>query len=139
MQAFCTLQPCESVHRSTHLALACVLTNSQWQSDKRNTCIGMHMVKGCSCLCIVQHESLGMLKEMLFALDLALHVGTPADKKAADRLQRRSPLLTLYCPCVKHSLTQAMQFTVRGGGGRGSLKTWVKSVTCALLRSCRLE
>ncbi|KAL3161372.1 hypothetical protein ABBQ32_010265 [Trebouxia sp. C0010 RCD-2024] len=37
----------------------------------------------------MQHESLGMLKEMLFALDLALHVGTPADKKAADRLQRR--------------------------------------------------
>ena len=38
---------------------------------------------------VLQHESLGMLKEMLFALDLALHVGTPADKKAADRLQRR--------------------------------------------------
>ena len=39
---------------------------------------------------MLQHESLGMLKEMLFALDLALLVGTPADKKAADRLQRRS-------------------------------------------------
>ena len=42
---------------------------------------------------MVQHESLGMLKEMLFALDLALHVGTPADRKAADRLQRRHSLL----------------------------------------------
>ena len=39
---------------------------------------------------VLQHESLGMLKEMLFALDLALHVGSPADKRAADRLQRRS-------------------------------------------------
>jgi len=39
---------------------------------------------------VVQHESLALLKELLFALDLALYVGTPADKRAADRLQRRS-------------------------------------------------
>ena len=38
----------------------------------------------------LQHESLALLKELLFALDLALYVGTPADKRAADRLQRRS-------------------------------------------------
>ena len=38
---------------------------------------------------VMQHESLALLKEMLYALDLALYVGTPADKKAADRLQRR--------------------------------------------------
>ena len=38
---------------------------------------------------VLQHESLALLKEMLFALDMALYVGTPADKKAADRLQRR--------------------------------------------------
>ncbi|KAL0021485.1 hypothetical protein WJX79_010302 [Trebouxia sp. C0005] len=37
----------------------------------------------------MQHESLALLKELLFALDLALYVGTPADKRAADRLQRR--------------------------------------------------
>ena len=37
----------------------------------------------------MQHESLALLKEMLYALDLALYVGTSADKKAADRLQRR--------------------------------------------------
>jgi len=45
---------------------------------------------------VVQHESLALLKELLFALDLALYVGTPADKRAADRLQRRStpPLLS---------------------------------------------
>lgn len=42
-----------------------------------------------SMLCFLQHESLALLKELLFALDLALYVGTPADKKAADRLQRR--------------------------------------------------
>ncbi|KAA6419916.1 MAG: hypothetical protein FRX49_10106 [Trebouxia sp. A1-2] len=36
----------------------------------------------------MQHESLALLKELLFALDLALYVGTPADKRAADRLQR---------------------------------------------------
>ncbi len=39
---------------------------------------------------VLQHESLALLKELLFALDLALYVGTPGDKKAADRLQRRS-------------------------------------------------
>ena len=42
-----------------------------------------------SMLSFLQHESLALLKELLFALDLALYVGTPADKKAADRLQRR--------------------------------------------------
>ena len=40
-----------------------------------------------------------MLKEMLFALDLALHVGTPADKKAADRLQRRSTMACHHTMC----------------------------------------
>ena len=38
----------------------------------------------------LQHLSLGLLKEMLLALDLAQALGTPADRKAADRLQRRS-------------------------------------------------
>ncbi|KAL0032107.1 hypothetical protein WJX77_005423 [Trebouxia sp. C0004] len=37
----------------------------------------------------MQHESLALLKELLFALDLALYMGTPADNRAADRLQRR--------------------------------------------------
>ena len=37
----------------------------------------------------LQHLSLGLLKEMLLALDLAQALGTPADRKAADRLQRR--------------------------------------------------
>eukprot|EP00891_Asterochloris_glomerata_P008793 jgi/Astpho2/8793/Aster-05348 len=37
----------------------------------------------------MQHLSLGLLKEMLLALDLAQALGTSADRKAADRLQRR--------------------------------------------------
>ena len=63
----------------------------------------MYQMKSCSnknlVLCsnnnlgVVQHESLALLKELLFALDLALYVGTPADKRAADRLQRRSTTL----------------------------------------------
>ncbi|BDA45591.1 Topoisomerase 1-associated factor 1 at N-terminal half [Coccomyxa sp. Obi] len=37
----------------------------------------------------LQHASLALLKEMLFTLDLAQRTGHDADKKAADRLQRR--------------------------------------------------
>lgn len=37
----------------------------------------------------MQHNTLALLKEMLMTLDLAIYVGTAADKKAADRLQRR--------------------------------------------------
>ena len=36
-----------------------------------------------------QHCSVSMLKEMLLCLDLARLVGTAADRRAADRLQRR--------------------------------------------------
>ncbi len=59
-------------------------------------------MKACSdnYLGVVQHESLALLKELLFALDLALYVGNPADKRAADRLQRRStppPLSLEHC------------------------------------------
>ena len=39
--------------------------------------------------CVLQHTSLALLKEMLFALDLAVKKGTDDDKKSADRLQRR--------------------------------------------------
>ena len=50
-------------------------------------------------LFVMQHESLALLKEMLYALDLALFVGTTADKKAADRLQRRClPCLCMFEP-----------------------------------------
>lgn len=37
----------------------------------------------------LQHASLGLLKEMLLTLDIAQKTGNAADKKAADRLQRR--------------------------------------------------
>ena len=40
-------------------------------------------------LCFVQHSSLSLLKEMLVTLDLAKQTGSPADKRAADRLSRR--------------------------------------------------
>ena len=40
-------------------------------------------------LCCVQHSSLSLLKEMLVTLDLAKQTGSPADKRAADRLSRR--------------------------------------------------
>ena len=36
-----------------------------------------------------QHASVPLLKEMLLTLDLARVAGTPADRRAADRLQRR--------------------------------------------------
>ena len=80
----------------------------------------MYQTKSCSnnnlVLCssnnlgVVQHESLALLKELLFALDLALYVGTPTDKRAADRLQRRSTppplsfetLLTLDTADIEH-------------------------------------
>eukprot|EP00887_Chlorella_sp_A99_P001979 scaffold18.g1979.t1 len=37
----------------------------------------------------LQHASVPLLKEMLLTLDLARVAGTPADRRAADRLQRR--------------------------------------------------
>jgi hypothetical protein len=37
----------------------------------------------------MQHASVPLLKEMLLALDLARVAGTRADRRAADRLQRR--------------------------------------------------
>lgn len=44
-----------------------------------------------TCLCSqpVQHASVPLLKEMLLALDLARVAGNAADRRAADRLQRR--------------------------------------------------
>ena len=38
----------------------------------------------------LQHASLALLKEMLFTLDLAHQAGNALDRKASDRLQRRS-------------------------------------------------
>ena len=44
-----------------------------------------------------QHASLALLKEMLATLDVAQRTGTPADRKAADRLQRRQePCMASY-------------------------------------------
>ena len=40
-------------------------------------------------VCRMQHTCLTLLKEMLMTLDLAHQHGSPADRKAADRLQRR--------------------------------------------------
>lgn len=37
----------------------------------------------------MQHASLALLKEMLATLDVAQRSGNAADRKAADRLQRR--------------------------------------------------
>jgi hypothetical protein len=37
----------------------------------------------------MQHLCLSLLKEILMTLDLAHHRGSSADRKAADRLQRR--------------------------------------------------
>ena len=37
----------------------------------------------------MQHTCLALLKEMLMTLDLAHQQGSSADRKAADRLQRR--------------------------------------------------
>jgi hypothetical protein len=47
----------------------------------------------------LQHHSLSLLKEMLFMLDIAQKIGNAADKKAADRLQRR-----WLAPQLSHSL-----------------------------------
>ena len=43
----------------------------------------------------MQHASLALLKEMLATLDVAQRTGNAADRKAADRLQRR-------CARLKH-------------------------------------
>lgn len=62
----------------------------------------------------MQHASVPLLKEMLLTLDLARVAGSTADRRAADRLQRRllhddlkeSGLLPVStaCPFVKAKL-----------------------------------
>jgi hypothetical protein len=37
----------------------------------------------------MQHAATALLRQMLAVLDLAADTGTPSDKRAADRLQRR--------------------------------------------------
>ena len=58
----------------------------------------------------MQASSLGLLKEMMYVLDLAHQIGTKADRKAADKLQRRllhddlrqSGLFPLLCRMIKN-------------------------------------
>jgi hypothetical protein len=47
-----------------------------------------------------QHASLALLKEMLATLDVAQRTGTPADRKAADRLQRRQESYMAQNACL---------------------------------------
>lgn len=57
----------------------------------------------------LQASSLALLKEMMYVLDLAYRIGTKADKKAADKLQRKllhddlrqSGLFPLLCRMIK--------------------------------------
>jgi hypothetical protein len=58
----------------------------------------------------LQASSLALLKEMMYVLDLAYRIGTKADRKAADKLQRKllhddlrqSGLFPLLCRMVKN-------------------------------------
>lgn len=66
-----------------YLQLSCVITHQQplpW---------GVSTYADTYHLCRMQHTCLTLLKEMLMTLDLAHQHGGPADRKAADRLQRR--------------------------------------------------
>ena len=58
----------------------------------------------------LQASSLALLKEMMYVLDLAYRIGTKADRKAADKLQRKllhddlrqSGLFPLLCRMIKN-------------------------------------
>lgn len=50
------------------------------------------------CAACLQHAATALLRQMLSVLDLAADTGTPSDKRAADRLQRRCTGCVLMLP-----------------------------------------
>ena len=68
------------------VVLLLLLLAGVWRCSQPNPC--PPPLPGPHCL-LMQHASVPLLKEMLLALDLARVAGTRADRRAADRLQRR--------------------------------------------------
>lgn len=60
-------------------------------------------------LSFLQHASLALLKEMFFTLDLAYQVGNALDRKASDRLQRRSASNPTFLSSVSQEGFRPMQ------------------------------